>query len=155
MRVSDAVQEPDEHLRFAVYLDELRRVRDADEVDLVGLVLTDADQSMAQSAVLRHLDRRAADLCLEPSYPSWAESMQLVVLSRPFLTRRLREWSLLRAIALEQPWHQGDLLASSDWLQLKAAAASSTKAMEILAAGGRTKRIRNTARTGLRQRSDH
>ncbi|MFC8094293.1 hypothetical protein [Streptomyces sp. NPDC057301] len=155
MQVHEAMQEPDEHVRFAVYLDELRRVAEADEMDLVGLVLTDTDQSMAQSAVLRHLDRRAADLCLEPSYPAWAEAMRHVVLSRPFLTRRLREWSLFRAIALEQPWHQGDLLASSDWLQLKAAAASSTKAMEILAAGGRTKRIRNTARTTVRQRSEH
>ncbi|WP_369268849.1 hypothetical protein AB5J55_01380 [Streptomyces sp. R11] len=155
MNVQEAMQEPDEHVRFAVYVDELRRVSDADEADLVGLVLTDADRSMAQSAVLRHLDRRAADLCLEPSYPAWAETMKHVVLNRPFLTRRLWEWSLLRAIGLEQPWHPGDLLASSDWLQLKAAAAPSGKAMEILAANGRTKRIRNTARTALRQRSEH
>ncbi|MGW1614077.1 hypothetical protein ACWCQZ_32510 [Streptomyces sp. NPDC002285] len=81
--------------------------------------------------------------------------MKHVVLSRPFLTRRLREWSLLRAIALEQPWHQNDLLASSDWLQLKAAAGTSTEALEILAAGGRTKRIRRTARVTLRERSEH
>lgn len=155
MKVQDAMQEPDEHVRFAVYVEELRRVSDADELDLVGLVLTDADRTMAQSAVLRHLDRRAADLCLDPSYPAWAATMEHVVLSRPFLTGRLREWSLLRAIALEQPWHRGDLLASSDWLQLKAAAASSTEALEILAAGGRTKRIRHTARTTLRQRSGH
>lgn len=44
---------------------------DPDEVDLVSRVLTDPDRTMAQSAVLRHLDRRAASLCLGPSYEGW------------------------------------------------------------------------------------
>jgi hypothetical protein len=41
------------------------------------------------------------------------------------------------------------LLASSNWLQLKAAEASNTDTLEILADNGRTKRIRNIARPEL------
>ncbi|WP_405796629.1 hypothetical protein [Streptomyces sp. NBC_01506] len=67
MNLHDIPQNPDEHVRFAAYLDKLRQVADANEVDLVSRVLTDPDQTMAQSAVLRHLDRRAADL-----YPNLA-----------------------------------------------------------------------------------
>lgn len=62
MNVHEMLQNPDEHVRFAAYLDKLGHVADPDEVDRVGSVLTDPDQTMAQSAVLRHLDRRAAGL---------------------------------------------------------------------------------------------
>lgn len=155
MNVHDPLQEPNEHVRFAAYLDELRQVADADEVDLVRGILTDPDPTMAQSAVLRHLDHRAAGLCLEPAYEEWAEAMAQAVVRHPFLVRRLREWSLFRAITLKLPWNRDDLLASSDWLQLKTAAGSSTEAIEILAESGRTKRIRNTAKAGLKQQSKH
>ncbi|GAA3824912.1 hypothetical protein [Streptomyces chiangmaiensis] len=146
--------EPAEHLRFAACLSELEQVADADEADLVGAVLTDPDQAMAQSAVLRHLDRRATDLHLGPAYERWAESMTQATTRHPLLVRRLQEWTLFRAITLRQSWRPDVLLASSDWLQRKAAAASNADAIEILAERGRTKRIRNTARTSLKhQRS--
>ncbi|MFH8406017.1 hypothetical protein ACH4FX_14740 [Streptomyces sp. NPDC018019] len=40
-------------------------------------VLTDPDQAMAQSAIVRHVDRRAAELLdgPEPEYASWTRSM--------------------------------------------------------------------------------
>jgi hypothetical protein len=155
MKVHDILREPDEHVRFAAYLDELRQVAAADEVGLVGSVLTDPDQTMARSAVLRHLDRRAAELCLDPAYEEWAEAMTQAVIRHPFLVRRLREWSLFRAIALKLPWHRDDLLVSSDWLQLKTAGGPSAEAIEVLAESGRTKRIRNTAGAALKQRSKH
>jgi hypothetical protein len=139
--------EPAEHLRFAAYLRELEQVAEADEATVVTAVLTDPDQVMAQSAVLRHLDRRATDLHLGPAYEQWAESMARTTLRHPFLANRLREWNLLRAITLGHPWLPGTLLAASDWLQLKAAAAPNIHAREILAEHGRTKRIRNLART--------
>ncbi|MFF3306190.1 hypothetical protein [Streptomyces sp. NPDC002952] len=148
-------EEPAEHVRFAVYLSELEQVADADEADLVSEVLTDPDQIMAQSAVLRHLDRRATDLHHGPAYEPWTESMARAAIDHPFLTRRLREWSLLRAITLGRPWHQDALLESSDWLQRKAAAGSNTDALEILAERGRTKRIRSTARITLQQLRPH
>ncbi|MET9804244.1 hypothetical protein [Streptomyces sp. NPDC006368] len=118
-------------------------------------MLTDSDQTMAQSAVLRHLDRRAAGLYPGPAYEEWAQTMTQVTIDYPFLAQRLREWSLFRAITLSLPWQADDLLASSNWLQLKTAAGTNTEAIEILADAGRTKRIRNTARTSLNHRSEN
>ncbi|MET9673247.1 hypothetical protein ABZY68_09150 [Streptomyces sp. NPDC006482] len=117
-------------------------------------MLTDPDQTMAQSAVLRHLDRRAAGLCPGPAYEGWAQAMTQATIDHPFLAQRLREWSLFRAITLRLPWQPEDLLASSNWLQLKTAAGTNTEAIEILAEAGRTKRIRSTARIGLNHRSE-
>ncbi|MGW3449240.1 hypothetical protein [Streptomyces sp. NPDC001076] len=45
-------------------------------------------------------------------------------------------------------------LGGSNWLQLMTAAETNIEAVEILAEAGRTKRIRNTARTGLNHRSE-
>lgn len=66
-------EEPAEHLRFAAYLREFVQVTGAEETVLVKKLLTDPDQAMAQSAVLRHLDRRAAALRLGPVFEPWAE----------------------------------------------------------------------------------
>lgn len=106
---------------------------------------------MAQSAVLRYLDSRAADLHSGPAYESWASKMTQATTRYPFLTRRLHEWSLFRAVTLRQPWCPDALLDSSDWLQRKTAETSNAAALEILAARGRTKRIRNAARINLKQ----
>ncbi|GGV69920.1 hypothetical protein GCM10010277_80440 [Streptomyces longisporoflavus] len=154
MNVHDILQNPDEHVRFAAYLEKLGHVADANEVDLVGRVLTDPDLTMAQSAVLRHLDRRAAGLCPGPAYEGWVQAMTRATIAHPFLAQRLREWSLFRAITLKLPWQRENLLASSNWLQLKAAAGTTTEAIEILAEAGRTRRIRNTARISLNHRSE-
>lgn len=142
-------EEPAEHLRFRAYLSVLERATDADEAVRVSEVLTDPDRTMAQSAVLRHLDRRATDLHRGPAYEPWAASMARATANHPFLTRRLQEWSLVRAITLRQPWSPQALLGSSDWLQLKAATTSNTDAIEILAEHGRTKRIRSIARADI------
>ncbi|MFB8440650.1 hypothetical protein ACFC7A_16560 [Streptomyces niveus] len=153
MNVDNILQDPDEHVRFAAYRDMLQQVADADEADLVSRVLADPDQTMAQSAVLRHLDHRAADLCPGPAYEGWAQTMAQAMIGYPFLTQRLREWSIFRAVTLKLPWQPDDLLVSSNWLQLMTAGGTNTQAVEILAEAGRTKRIRNTARTGLTHRS--
>ncbi|MEU0585435.1 hypothetical protein [Streptomyces sp. NPDC006132] len=143
------MSEPDEHVRYKAYLDEFAQVADPDEAGLIGRVLADPDVIMAQAAVLRHLDRRAAVLCAEPGWEEWAQVMARAVVRHPFLIRRLREWSLFRAVTLRLPWQQDDLLAASDWLQLKAAAGPDPDALAVLADRGRTKRIRSTARTRL------
>ena len=156
MNHHDAQQEePAEHVRFAAYLSALEQVSDADEVDLIREVLTDPDQTMAQSAALPHLDRRANDLCPEAAYEPWATSMAQATATRPFLAQRLQEWALFRAVVLGQPWRPDALLDSSNWLQLKAATTSNTDAVRLLAERGRTKRIRNTAKTNLQRHSSH
>lgn len=104
---------------------------------------------MAQSSVLRHLDRRAHELHPQPVYEPWAEMMTRATIRYPFLTQRLQEWSLFRAVMLGQLLHPDALLESSNWLQLNTAKASDAAALEILAVSGRTKRIRNSARTNI------
>ncbi|MEV4601811.1 hypothetical protein AB0K15_30960 [Amycolatopsis sp. NPDC049253] len=153
MNAHDTAQEPDEHARFAAYIDQLQQIAEADEADLISHVLSDPDQTMAQSAMVRHLDRRAADLHLDPAYVEWSKAMAQAAIGHPYLTRRLHEWSLFRAITLNLSWRTDDLVAASDWLQLKAAVESSTSALEILAEDGRTKRIRNTATVSLKRQS--
>ncbi|RPK71395.1 hypothetical protein EES45_34710 [Streptomyces sp. ADI97-07] len=149
MNTDDSLQNPDEHVRFAAYLDQLQQVTDADEINLVSRVLTDPDQTMARSAVLRHLDRRAADLHPGSAYEGWAQAMTQATIVHPFLAQRLQEWSLFRAVMLKLPWRPDDLLGASNWLQLKSAAGANTDAIKVLADVGRTKRIRNTARAHL------
>ncbi|CAL9568486.1 hypothetical protein SUDANB176_04790 [Streptomyces sp. enrichment culture] len=56
----------------------------------------------------------------------------------------------LPGIALRRSWDREALLASSDWLQRKAAAASNADAVALLAEHGRTRRIRSTARARLK-----
>ncbi|MFF5312819.1 hypothetical protein [Streptomyces massasporeus] len=148
----DADNGPAEHARFAAHLVELEQVADADEAELVAGVLADPDRVMAGAAVVRHLDRRAAELLPTPLWQEWAEDMARVMIGHPFPVRRLQEWSLFRAVALGLPWHRDDLLGASDWLQLKAADGTNPEALQVLAESGRTKRIRNTARTGLGRR---
>ncbi|MGW1530891.1 hypothetical protein [Streptomyces aureus] len=149
MNVHGIPRDQDEHVRFAAYLDELGQAADADEIELVGRVLTDPDQVMAQSAVVRHLDRRAAALYASPLYERWLPAMTRATADRPFLVQRLGEWSLFRAVTLELRWQPEALLASTNWLQLMIAAGTNTEAVGILAEEGRTKRIRATARNGL------
>ncbi|MET8788165.1 hypothetical protein [Streptomyces sp. NPDC004589] len=117
-------------------------------------MFTDPDQTMAQSAVLRHLDRRAAGLHPGPAYEEWAQAMTQATIDHPFLTQRLREWSLFRAVTPELPWPPDDLLASSNRLQLKTATTTNTEANRILAEAGRTKRLRNTTKASLDHRSE-
>jgi hypothetical protein len=47
--------------------------------------------------------------------------MTQVIADREFLTRRLREWTLLRAIATDDAWTAEDVVSASDWFQRKAA----------------------------------
>ncbi|MER5402067.1 hypothetical protein [Streptomyces sp. NPDC002599] len=97
-------EEPPEHLRYRRHLQDLEGVSEADEPALVATVLRDPDRSMAQAAINRHLERRAAQLLTGPRFVTWARTMTTVVGDRPFLARRLHEWTLLRAIALDEPW---------------------------------------------------
>ncbi|MGW0710538.1 hypothetical protein ACWD4G_32050 [Streptomyces sp. NPDC002643] len=147
-------EEPAEHRRFADYLQALEVVAEADEADLVAAVLRDQDTAMADGAVGRHLDRRAAQLLTDARFAAWAQAMTEVIDERGFLTRRLREWGLLRSIALGRPWSAEDLTGASDWFQRMAATTQTVTAphaLRLLAERGRTRRVRNAASHRLQQ----
>ncbi|MFB9685405.1 hypothetical protein [Amycolatopsis plumensis] len=92
-----AVAVTGEHERYARSLLEFANVSDDGEPDLVRTVLTDPDRVMAESAIVRHLDLRAAALLTGPGFPAWAARMGALVADHRFPARRLREWVLLRA----------------------------------------------------------
>lgn len=147
-------EEPAEHQRFARYLQALEAVAEPDEAGLVAAVLRDEDATMADSAVGRHLDRRAADLLTDSRFTAWAQTLTEVIADRDFLACRLREWTLLRAIALGRPWAAEDLTRASDWCQRMAATtqiAPSSRALSLLAEHGRNRRVRNAAQLQLQR----
>ncbi|WP_405691485.1 hypothetical protein [Streptomyces sp. NBC_00057] len=141
-----------EHQRFARYLHELAVVRDEDEADLVTRILRDSDTTMAQSAIVRHLDRHAAQLLADEGFTAWARAMAEISAEREFLARRLREWALLRSITLGEPWGLEEVTTGSDWFQRKAVETLPSPAvLTLLAEAGRTRRVRADASRRLRQ----
>ncbi|MFF7456995.1 hypothetical protein [Kitasatospora sp. NPDC008115] len=137
---------PDEHVRLARYGRAFAAVAPGGAAALVARVLTDPDPTMANSAVCEYLDRRAAELLADPGWSAWCRELTGPVAVDDFTARRLREWTLLRAIALDEPWDAEQVLTASNWLQLRLAEESrDAAALAVPAGGGRTRRIRNTA----------
>ncbi|MFJ9641942.1 hypothetical protein [Streptomyces sp. NPDC101206] len=126
----------------------------AAEAEAVAAVLRDPDPVMAESAVVTHLDRRAAQLLDAAAFPAWAEAMAGALGDRAFPARRLREWNLLRAIGRGGPWSAAELTAASDWCQRTAVRLpASHEALTLLARSARTRRVRNAAALRLRRSS--
>jgi hypothetical protein len=142
--------EPAEHARYRGYLHALSQVSDADEPALLAEVLADPDRTVAEAAVIGHLDRRAAALDHGESFTAWSRRIAGVLHTRALPERRLQEWTLLKSIDAAHPWSTTDLIEASDWLQHRIAEhTASRQALTVLADQGRTKRIRNTAQASL------
>ncbi|MGA5817506.1 hypothetical protein ACPC54_06560 [Kitasatospora sp. NPDC094028] len=151
MAIGVPAREPDEHARFARYRRAFGEVGDEDAAALVAEVLTDPETAMANGAVCEYLDRRAAELLTGPGFPAWWRRMSEAAATDAFSVRRLREWALIRAIAVAEPWEAEALLGGSNWLQLRVAQESPVPAaLAVLAEGGRSRRVRNIADSRLR-----
>ncbi|WP_405532757.1 hypothetical protein OG592_35800 [Streptomyces avidinii] len=148
---------PPEHWRYARHLEALAVAPDRGaeaEVEEVAAVLRDPDRVMAESAVVTHLDRRAVQLLADEEFPAWAGGMAAALAGRPFPERRLREWSLLKAVTRDDPWSAEELTAASDWCQRTAVRLlTSYEALSLLATAARTRRVRNAAADRLRRRT--
>ncbi|MFE2165185.1 hypothetical protein ACFXB3_08940 [Streptomyces sp. NPDC059447] len=147
--------EPPEHWRYGRHLRALAGARGTRaEADAVAVVLRDPDPVMAESAVVTHLDRRAARLLADEGFPAWAQAMAGALAGRAFPERRLREWTLLKAITRGEPWSAAELVGASDWCQRTAAQLlTSYEALGLLATGARTRRVRNAAAGRLSRRT--
>ncbi|MFD3872607.1 hypothetical protein [Streptomyces sp. NPDC058623] len=122
------------------------------EPDAVATVLSDPDPVMADSAVVTHLDRRAVRLPADATFADWAGALRPAVAGRPFPARRLREWTLLKAMEAGGPWSADDLVAASDWCQHAAALSPAPyEALAVLATSARTGRARDVAAQRLRR----
>ncbi|MFD5148778.1 hypothetical protein [Streptomyces sp. NPDC058401] len=146
---------PSEHWRYARHLENLAAVSgQPGEAEAVAAVLRDPDLVMAESAVVTHLDRRAAGLLADEAFPAWAQAIGAALGGRTFAARRLREWTLLKAVTRGEPWSAAELLAASDWCQRTAAQyLHADQALRLLAAGARTRRVRNAAAQRLLRRT--
>lgn len=147
-------EDPSDYVRYRRYLQDLEGVSEAVEATLLATVLDDPDVSMAEAVVNRHLERRAAHLLTDPAYITWAQTFATVIGDRSFLARRLREWTLLRAIVLDEPWTAEELTTASDWFQRTASVVlivTSPEALSLLAEQGRTRRVRNAASRRLQE----
>ncbi|MFG2874451.1 hypothetical protein ACGFYU_05460 [Streptomyces sp. NPDC048337] len=148
---------PPEHWRYGRHLESLAVVPGGSaeaEAEVVAAVLRDPDPVMAESAVVTHLNRRAARLLADEGFPAWAQAMTAALAGRAFPERRLREWTLLKAITDGEPWSAAELTAASDWCQRTAAQSlTSYEALSLLAAAARTRRVRNAAAERLRRRT--
>ncbi|MFD0274003.1 hypothetical protein ACFVHB_08810 [Kitasatospora sp. NPDC127111] len=141
----------DEHDRYALYLEALAAAPTEAEPGLVTAVLRDEDRVMGQAAVVRHVDVRGSALLRSDGFGPWAAALAAVVGEHPFIVQRLDEWALLAALARGLPWDAAALTAGSNRLQLGVAeTVDSTRALTLLAADGRTRRIRNIAASRLR-----
>ncbi|MFE9929769.1 hypothetical protein [Streptomyces sp. NPDC005533] len=146
-------EEPAEHRRYARYLELLENVPEAEEAGLLAVILRDDCAPMAEAAVNRQLECRAAELLTDAGFPDWARTTAGVIGDRPFLSRRLREWTLLRALALDEPWTAEEVTGASDWFQrtvVEVQTITSPEALTLLAERGRTRRVRNAASRRLR-----
>jgi hypothetical protein len=143
--------EPAGHIRFRDYVCALAQVSEADECTLIAEVLRDPDHTMADAAIIGHLDRRAAALGDDTAFTNWSRQLTGVLHGRVLPYRRLREWSLLKDIDSGRHWKIVDLVEASDWLQRRIAehTGSPGPALTVLADQGRTKRIRNMAHARL------
>ncbi|MFD9357094.1 hypothetical protein [Streptomyces sp. NPDC060031] len=144
-----------EYWRYARHLDSLAAASGgAAEAEAVAAVLRDPDPVMAESAVVTHLDRRAAQLLADDGFPAWAQALRAPLAGRTFAGRRLHEWVLLKAIARGEPWSDEELTTASDWCQRTAARSlASDRALSLLAAAARTRSVRNTAARRLLRRA--
>lgn len=149
--------EPPEHRRYARHLESLAAAPGPGagpqaEAEVVAAVLRDPDGVMAESAVVTHLDRRAVQLLDEEEFPAWSRAMAAALAGRAFPERRLREWSLLKAVTRGEAWSAEELTAASDWCQRTAARLlTSYEALTLLATDARTRRVRNAAAERLRR----
>lgn len=94
---------------------------------------------------------------IDEGFTAWAHAMAEITAEREFLTRRLREWTLLRSITMSGPWGSEEVTTGSDWFQRKAVeTVPSPAVLTLLAEAGRTRRVRAEAsrRPHQRQRSD-
>jgi len=146
----------DEHARHRGYLAALSVVADTRDGEIVALILRDPDRVMAESAVVAHIDHRASQLAAKDpatataadAFAAWAATLADVVDPSSFVARRIREWQLFIQVMNGETVDPVALANSSNWLQRKVVEeAGSVAALTVMGEAGRTKRVRNLAKT--------
>jgi hypothetical protein len=138
----------DGHARRQVYLAALAVAPDDQESALVALVLGDPDRVMAEAAMVSYVDSQASRLHSADTFAAWAAGIASMVEKHSFLARRIREWQLFKHLMDGGTADPETLAASSNWLQHKVVdEALSVAVLTVMGEVGRTKRVRNLAKT--------
>ncbi|UAB93193.1 hypothetical protein Dvina_33555 [Dactylosporangium vinaceum] len=119
-----------------------------DDPALVAALLAEPERLMAESVLVELVDRRGETLDSAAAFGAWAQPVLDMVGADGFVGRRVHEWSLFKALQSGGPVDRGQLAAASNWLQRKVAEeAGSAAVLAVLGEVGRTKRLRNVAKT--------
>jgi hypothetical protein len=141
----------DGHARYHWYIEALSQASGSGERDVIARVLRDPDRTIAEAAIVQYIDRTASRFLSPQSFAEWAEKIADLLDGHDFARRRVAEWLLFKRIMSRGEDHNG-LREASDWLQRKVSQeATSPTVLAELAQYGRTKRVRNTARSRARE----
>jgi hypothetical protein len=135
------------HPRFEQLSAAVAASRPGADADLLAEIRAEPDRLMAESVLTSLVDSRGA--ALEPAaFAAWAEPVLQTVGADGFVARRVREWGLFQALQSGAPVDRDALAASSNWLQRKVTEeGESAAALTALGEVGRTKKVRNLAKT--------
>ncbi|WP_344617102.1 hypothetical protein [Dactylosporangium salmoneum] len=138
----------DGHARFRQLSAAVRESGPGDDSALLAALLTEPDRLMAESVLMSLVDTRAEGLSSAASFAAWAEPVVDAVGADGFIARRVQEWALFKALQSGEPVDREALAAASNWLQRKLVEeADSAAVLAVLGEAGRTKRVRNLAKT--------
>jgi hypothetical protein len=137
----------DGHARFDQLSAAVRDGRPEDDPALLAVLLAEPDRLMAESVLTSLVDTRAEGLD-SAAFAAWAEPVLAAVGAGGFIARRVQEWGLFKALQSGGPVDREALAAASNWLQHKVVEqADSAAVLAVLGEAGRTKRVRNLAKT--------
>jgi hypothetical protein len=120
----------------------------ADDAALVAALLAEPDRLAAESVLTSLVDSRADRMGSAASFAAWAEPVLEAVGAGGFMARRVQEWGLFKALQSGASVDRAALAAASNWLQRKVIEeAESAAVLTVLGEVGRTKRVRNLAKT--------
>jgi hypothetical protein len=135
------------HARFHELSAAVREGRPDDDAALLATLLAEPDRLMVESVLASLVDIRAEGLD-SASFAVWAEPVLDAVGADGFIARRVREWGLFKALQSGAPADREALAAATNWLQRKVVEeADSAAVLAVLGEVGRTKRVRNLAKT--------
>lgn len=147
-RVTSNDDPADGHARFHQLSAAVREGRADDDAVLLATLLAEPDRLMAESVLASVVDIRAEEAGSAASFAAWAEPVLDAVGADGFIARRVQEWGLFKALQSGAPVDREALAAATNWLQRKVVeAADSAAVLAVLGEVGRTKRIRNLAKT--------
>jgi hypothetical protein len=138
----------DGHALFDQLSAAVREGRPGDDPALIAALLAEPDRLTAESVLTSLVDSRAERLGSAASLAEWAQPLLDAVGDDGFIARRVREWSLFKALQGGEPVDREALAAASNWLQRKVVEeADSAVVLTVLGEVARTKRLRNLAKT--------